>query len=246
MSGQSNAKWPKRVPELSEEQRRARDDWMHRFQESLPTEHRRLARFNNAYPLRSIVAQGRTLEIGAGLGEHLRYEELDRQEYHTIELRENMAEVIMRDFPSIQTTVGDCQERLPFPADHFERVLAIHVLEHLPNLPRALDEVKRVLRPGGILSAVIPCEGGFGYSLGRKFTVRRQFERRYGIRYMPIIRSEHVNVPVEIFEEIAERFDIVDRTFYPLRVPIVHLNLVIGITARRSPELSREEAASVR
>ena len=50
------------------------------------------------------------------------------------------------------------------------------------------------------------------------------------------VRPEHPNGPGEVLEEIAKRFAIRDRTFFPLRVPIVHLNLVIGITVIPLPE----------
>ena len=77
-------------------------------------------------------------------------------------------------------------------------MLAIHVLEHLPNLPAALEEIARVLRPSGRFAFVIPCEGGLLYSLGRRFTVKRMFEKRYGVSYDWHIKSEHLNIPKEI------------------------------------------------
>jgi ubiquinone/menaquinone biosynthesis C-methylase UbiE len=62
--------------------------------------------------------------------------------------------------------VGDCEDRIDVPEQFFDRIIAIHVLEHLTNLPKALDELVRVLAPGGRLSVVIPCEGGLLYFLG--------------------------------------------------------------------------------
>jgi hypothetical protein len=58
------------------------------------------------------------------------------------------------------------------------------------------------------------------------------------------VRAEHPNRPSEVFEEIAKRFAIRDRTFFPLRVPSIHLNLVIGITATPLP--SRSPARAIR
>ena len=40
---------------------------------------------------------------------------------------------------------------LPYPDSTFDVVLVAHVIEHLPNPQLALDEMYRVLKPGGIL-----------------------------------------------------------------------------------------------
>lgn len=46
--------------------------------------------------------------------------------------------------------VGDAQS-LGFVSDSFDVVLCTEVLEHLPEPQRAVDEMRRVLKPGGIL-----------------------------------------------------------------------------------------------
>ena len=106
---------------------------------------------------------------------------------------------------------------------------AIHVLEHLYNLPAALDEIARVLKPGGIFCVVIPCEGGRLYSLGRRFTTKRIFEKRYKTPYEWMIRQEHCNTAREVLVELERYFRVRTRRFFPLRVPAVDLNLVIGL-----------------
>lgn len=53
-------------------------------------------------------------------------------------------------------TVADANGTLPYPNAHFEAVCAFDVLEHLPNDVNALDEVFRILKPGGYFLFSVP------------------------------------------------------------------------------------------
>lgn len=48
---------------------------------------------------------------------------------------------------------------LPYPDAAFDVVLCNHVLEHIPDCGAALAELRRVLRPGGLLIVGVPNEG---------------------------------------------------------------------------------------
>lgn len=220
--------WPKHPPALNEAQSRAREAFMGRWLEVLPR-YRSIERFNHTYPLVRDPC-GRTLEIGAGRGEHLRYENLVQQEYYAVELRDELAAVIRQHFPSVTTMVADCQQQLPFREAFFDRVIAVHVFEHLPDLPHALDEIRRVLAADGRLFAVIPCEGGLVYWIARRLTAQRLFEKEFGMDYRGVIRSEHVNVPWEIVAELRKRFRVERSRYFPFRLPSTALNLAIGLT----------------
>ena len=50
---------------------------------------------------------------------------------------------------------GDATE-MPFGGAVFDRVIAAEVLEHVPSDHRALAEIARVLRPGGMLAVTVP------------------------------------------------------------------------------------------
>lgn len=222
--------WPKTLPPLTPEQERIRVDFMRHWHEVLPRQYGVIERFNHEY-VRRRRAAGRTLELGAGLGEHIRWESPIVDRYVAVEVLPELASRIRRDFPDVEVLEADCQEPLPLPDASFDRVLAVHVLEHLPNLPAALDEVKRLLAPGGVFTFVIPCEGGTAYGLARRISAQRIFERRYGVSYDWFISREHINRPDEILSEVVDRFEITDRAYFPLRVPSVNANLVLGVTA---------------
>src|SRR5579862_8754014 len=49
---------------------------------------------------------------------------------------------------------------LPFPADEFDHVRAMMVLEHLTNLSHAIAEIHRVLKVGGTIELTVPHYSG--------------------------------------------------------------------------------------
>lgn len=227
--------WPKDVPPLDSEQRLISDDFMRHWHDVLPNKYGAIEHFNHGYPLRFLPEQQhfKTLEIGAGTGSHLAFEDLSRQDYHCVELRQNMADAIKQRFPQVKATVGDCQRQLPYDDNSFDRIVAVHVLEHLPDLPGCLDEMQRILKPNGIFSIVLPCDPGAAYEIARKISAERIFRRRYKLPYGWLIRREHINSPYEILKLLDERFDEVNRSYWPLRLPVSNINLCIGTTRRK-------------
>jgi ubiquinone/menaquinone biosynthesis C-methylase UbiE len=220
---------------LTEEQKKISNDFMHYWHEVLPKRYGIVDKFNHTYPVRHAPPSFKTtLEIGCGLGEHIAYEILTQEQsanYHAMDIRTNMVETHRQRYPNINAFVGDCQGRLDFPDGYFDRVLAIHVLEHLPNLPLAIREVHRLCsKQGGFLSVVIPCEGGIAYQMARRISAQRIFESRYHQPYDWFISREHINRPSEIIHELSTCFRITHRSLFPLMVPIVTMNLCIGLT----------------
>jgi SAM-dependent methyltransferase len=237
MSNPTRARWPKQLPELSSEQKRISDDFMKYWHEVLPRRYGIVDDFNHRYPVRHApVGFRRTLEIGAGIGEHLKYETLSqeqRQNYYALELRQNMADQIRARYPEAQVVVGDCQAKLDLPDGYFDRILAVHVLEHLPNLPATVKEMHRLCDPNrGVFSVVIPCEGSAAYAVARRLSAQRIFEKRYRQSYRWFIEREHINRPDEIMAVLRTRFDVVHRAFFPLPIALLAANLCIGLTLR--------------
>ena len=229
------SKWPKVFPALTAEQKRISDDFMKYWHEVLPRKYGIIEKFNHGYPVKHAPAEFKTtLEIGAGLAEHLLYEKLTPEQeanYVALELRPNLVEAIRERFPRIQARQGNCQEPLDFPDGSFDRIIAVHVLEHLPNLPAAVREMRRLCRPvRGVFSVVIPCEGSLAYSLARRISAQRIFEKRYGQSYRWFIEREHINRPGEIIEELDRFFEVRHRGFFPLPLPFVFCNLCLGLT----------------
>lgn len=62
------------------------------------------------------------------------------------------------DLP-VELLVGDIED-LPFDDETFDLVMANHMLYHVPSIPRALSEVRRVLRPAGRFIATTNAQPG--------------------------------------------------------------------------------------
>ncbi|RQG99811.1 class I SAM-dependent methyltransferase [Paraburkholderia dinghuensis] len=229
------SKWPKVFPPLTPEQKWISDDFMKYWHEVLPARYGIVNSFNHGYAVRHAPPGFvRTLEIGCGDGEHLEYETLSdaqRKNYHAIDIRQNMVDALKQRFPDVNAHVSDCQARMPFEDGYFDRVLAIHVLEHLPNLPEAVKELHRLCdKERGVLSVVIPCEGGLAYGMARKISAERIFRKRYKQSYSWFIGREHINVPSEILAEITPYFEVESSSYFPIPAPAIFCNLCIGLT----------------
>lgn len=231
----SYAKWPKTFPPLTPEQAAISDDFMKYWHEVLPRRYGIIDEFNHNYVVRTAPQNFlRTLEVGAGNGGHLKYERLTPEQtanYVAVDIRENMIAELRGRFPEIKAIVGDCQGHMNFEDGYFDRILAIHVLEHLPDLPAAVREMHRLCnKKRGVLSIVIPCEGSLAYSIARKISAQRIFEQRYKQSYRWFIEREHINRPHEIFEELSPYFSMISSTYFPIPLKAEFCNLCIGAT----------------
>jgi SAM-dependent methyltransferase len=107
-----------------------------------------------AREIASRVREGRILDLGAGPG--LLSLELVRLSPHVEVLGVDpspgmvaLAKRLCRRMKDrVRFLVGEAYH-LPFPPSSFELVVSVGVLHHLLDLPRALKEVRRVLKPGG-------------------------------------------------------------------------------------------------
>ena len=229
--------WPKTFPPLTPEQEWISDDFVKYWHEVLPAKYSFVDVFNHSYAVRS-ARNGflKTLEVGCGIGEHIKYEkltEMQKSNYVAVDIRENMINQLRKDFTWVNSIVGDCQERLSFNDSTFDRVIAIHVLEHLPNLPAAISEIYRLIdKEKGEFTVVIPCEGGLAYSLARKVSAQRIFQKRYKQSYKWFIEREHINYPFEIKRELNKYFITSNQNYFPVPLPLEFLNICIGLKLR--------------
>jgi SAM-dependent methyltransferase len=108
-------------------------------------------------------ARGRVLEIGAGTGLNLPHYPAGLEVVYT-EPDPHMAKRLRRRGAEV---VEAGAETLPFADDSFDTVVSTLVLCTVPDVPAALREVARVLRPGGRLLFLEHVRAPSGSSLER-------------------------------------------------------------------------------
>jgi len=106
----------------------------------------------------------------------------------------------------------------------FDRLIASHVLEHIPDPVQALAEWDRVVKPGGVISIVLPCDPGMLWRLGRHLGPRRSATKA-GIEYDYNQAIEHVNSIFNLVVFIQYHFDNIKEYWHPFRVPLPDVNL---------------------
>jgi SAM-dependent methyltransferase len=231
----NSPKWPKRRPALTPEQRRIFSDWYAHWLPILNGKFGLVTNFNHSFAARGAVPDLRILELGVGEGHPNGPQCLSG--YFALDLVPELAQRAAREYGHNRIVVADAEAGVPFADSSFDRVIAVHVLEHLANLPATIEEVWRVLKPQGRFVVVIPCEGGLAYSLGRNLSVRRIFRRRFGLNsalsYSEMIHWDHINTAREVLGELRTRFLVRHSRFFPLLVPLVDTNLCIGLELSR-------------
>lgn len=114
-----------------------------------------------------LAAGERVLDMGCGAGRHAF--EMYRRGADVVAFDQDAEELAgVRDLFAAMRQAGEVPEgaeadvkegdagALPFADAEFDRVVAAEVLEHLPADVAAIEELARVLRPGGTLAVSVP------------------------------------------------------------------------------------------
>ena len=152
-------------------------------EETIHPGERSIAGYRLAEALRFLPERGRVLEVGCGAGRFLRAVRAARPGLVLVG-----ADVSRSALAMLASIASDIETRLATPYalpardGEFDAVLLLDVLEHLEDPAGMLAEIRRVLVPGGVLHAHVPCEGDLR-SLWRWLPGQRgagAWKRRFG------------------------------------------------------------------
>lgn len=122
---------------------------------------------------------------------------------------------------------GDISD-MPLSSNSVDSAIASTVFEPLVSLDRALSETERVLKPGGELLLLLPCEGLL-YRLGRRFTTQRYVERKVKVDYMEVVKTEHINRCSEVLKQAGKVFKFDRMVGIPFWVPVISISAFVAV-----------------
>ena len=101
--------------------------------------------------------KARLLDCGCGAGEYVAaLTQIHGMEAWGVERLTEKIHQAKASNPCADRIVAGDLENLAFPDEHFDIALLNEVLEHVPNEAAVLQEIRRVLRPGGLLLIFSP------------------------------------------------------------------------------------------
>jgi SAM-dependent methyltransferase len=174
--------------------------------------------------LKNIAKNSLILDVGSSVGSNLRMlKESGFNNYLGIDVsnlaqefchKKNLGEVLIADI---------CQTN--FTDNYFDAIIATDVLEHIKNDELAISEMKRILKPDGVLIITVPCF----QSLWSNHDYLVMHQRRYRLseiskkitdQNLKIEESYYFNfllfLPILVFRKVKNllmKFDSIDKKF---------------------------------
>jgi len=147
----------------------------------------------------------RVLEIGCGLGTDGAQFAKAGADYTGVDLTNAAIELARKRFQLFGLTgkfqVADA-ENLDFPDESFDVVYSHGVLHHTPDIDAAVQEIRRVLKPGGRAIVMLYHRGSYNYRIGIRVLRRAGaglLKTDTGIKLINVLTGE----PTEALQERA-------------------------------------------
>jgi SAM-dependent methyltransferase len=199
----------------------------------------RLEGWNHQQVVREGRPGGRILEIGAGTINHLPLEK-DFESYDIVE----PMEAAYQDSHNLDKVRAVYPDISAVPADEeYDRIFSVAVLEHVPDLPKAIALTGLHLIEGGQFQSTIPSEGGFAWGAAWRCTTSPSFKLRHGLDYKVIMRHDHLNTATEIEGAIRHFYKKFRMRRFPL--PLKHLSFYTYLAGEEPDRQACEDYLAV-
>ena len=152
------------------------------------------------------------LELGSGSGEHFKFVKCNFRRYEMTDI--DISRISGTFSENVNIKIANALS-LDYGDNSFDRVIVTCVLLHLDRPEVAIQEIYRVLRPGGVAVIYLPCEPGLIFRIIRKITVEHKTSKMVGSkRAAKIIHfTEHRASYQSVDFFIRDKFDVRSRHF---------------------------------
>jgi len=161
--------------------------------------------------------KGRTLENGCGVGMYLQHLAPHTRSIIGLEYDPERAR---EAYTHSQNIINGASEHLPFTTGSFDVILSHEVLEHVRDDRRSMEEMVRVLKPGGVIVLFVP-------NLGYPYETHGVYWRgRYRFGNIPLVHY----LPARLRSQLAPHV----RAYSPKAVQRLFLGLPVNILEQRT------------
>lgn len=175
------------------------------------------------------------LELGVGEGEHLQFVTQDFGSYTALDIDfDRLQKISDLNLNSVKIVEGNA-DALLFDDNSFDRIIATCLLVHLEHPETALNEWKRVLKPGGIATIYVPCEPGLALKLFRSFFTKPKAKKMGFNGYDLFIARDHLTSADRVITLTRYVFGpgSTKVKYYPFGIKSWYLNLFLVIHATK-------------
>jgi len=155
----------------------------------------------------------KVLEVGCGLGTDAVQFARAGADYTGVDLTPRSIELVQKRFQQ-QNLSGSFQvgdgENLPFPDNHFDLVYSHGVLHHTPDTQKAINEVHRVIKPGGKAFIMLYHRNSYNYYGNIMFFRRlgaQVLKYSWGPRFVNLVTKEDINALYRLQSDMKKNTD---------------------------------------
>jgi SAM-dependent methyltransferase len=187
----------------------------------------------------SDVELSRVLEVGANLGEHVAFVKHPWKKYVCSDIRGVPKRHERMTLSNSVSWIKADAMKLPFGNGSFDRYIATCVLLHVDNPELMMLEARRVVRPEGLITMLLPHDPSTTYSTIRNFFLYIKFLRKRSFSLKSLHaqhRKEHVNDYSLVLQDAKKVFscDELKLRSFPFNINLLNFNLLTVIEVRKS------------
>lgn len=146
-----------------------------------------LLRLRRVGKIEQFSSRGRILDVGCGRGQFLDFLRKHGWETQGLEISETAADYA-KNVLGLSIYIGDLHAA-SYPYSHFDTIVLWHVLEHMREPRKALEECGRILKPGGLIVISLPNFDSFQVKATGKNCFHLDVPRHYCHFPLPVLHK---------------------------------------------------------